>query len=151
MELYDMLKNISGKNNEELLIKSIANVKEILNGLTEERMCKVYSSFLLKELNTQHVPARLINTLDLGLNYEHVFVLVPSNDTGYFLIDLTFSQFNKQSEKLNELLVNGYQYIDDMSLNDYLNIIEKNSFNEKISVDNIFYDLEKPNKNRRVK
>lgn len=151
MELYDMLKNISGKNNEELLKQAITNVKETLNGLTEERMCKVYSSFLLKELNNQHVPARLINTLDLGLNYEHLFVLVPSNDTGYFLIDLTFSQFNKQSEKLNKLLVDGYQFIDDMSLNDYLNIIEENIFNERISVDNIFYALEESNKNRRVK
>lgn len=82
MELYDLMKNIYGKNNEEELIKSISIVRQKLNNLVEERMCKVYSSYLFRELLKQHVPARLINTLDLGLDYEHVFVLVPKNEVG---------------------------------------------------------------------
>lgn len=55
MELYDMIKNITGKDNEEELEKAIAVVKNSLNGLTEERMCKVYSSYLLEELRARHI------------------------------------------------------------------------------------------------
>jgi len=43
-------------------------------------MCKVYSGFLSEELLKRHIPSRLINTSDLGLDYEHVFVLVKKND-----------------------------------------------------------------------
>lgn len=141
MELCDRLKNIYGKNNEEELIKSISNVRETLSGLLEERMCKVYSGFLLRELNNHHVPSRLINSLDLGIEYEHMFVLVPSNDTGYFLADLTFSQFNTEHEQLNQLLSKGYQHIDDNSLNCYLNIISKGNFTNQISAEDIFYSV----------
>lgn len=73
MDLFDMMKNIRGINTEEMLDKSIEMVKTRLNLLTKERMCKVYSSYLLDELNNNHVPARLINSLDLGLSYEHYF------------------------------------------------------------------------------
>lgn len=110
--------------------------------MVEERTCKVYSSFLSSELNNRHVPARLINTLDLGLEYEHMFVLVPSNDTGYFLADLTFSQFNRKVEHLNKLLVYGYQLIDDINFNSYLNIVDNGNFNIKISADDAFYNFE---------
>ena len=138
MELYDMMRNIYGKNTEEELIKAISSVRETLNGLVEERMCKVYSSFLLKELNNRHIPARLINTLDIGLEYEHIFILVPFNDKNYFLADLTFSQFNKNPEQLNQLLTAGYQLIDNISLNYYLDVITENHKNQ-ISVEDIFY------------
>ena len=139
MELYNVLKNIYGKNNEEELKEAILTVRNSLNGLTEERMCKVYSSLLLNELNNRHVPARLINTLDLGLKYEHIFVLVPSNEIGYFLADLTFSQFNQKPEQLSQLLNNGYQLMEDINLNYYLNVIEKGNLTNPISIEDIFY------------
>ena len=41
---------------------SIKNVNNELNGLTKDRMCKVYSSYVYNELKKNHVLARLINT-----------------------------------------------------------------------------------------
>lgn len=142
MELYNMLKNISGKNNEEELIKSISLIKEELYDLTEERMCKVYNGYLFKELRNQHVPARLINTLDLGLDYEHEFVLVPSNEKGYFLADLTFSQFNSDANDLELLLKNNYQSINDSEINHYFSIITNKTFTNQFSVEDTFYSKE---------
>lgn len=139
MELYDLMKNIYGKNNEEQLIKAISMVKDQLNNLTEERMCKVYSSYLLNELNLRHVPVRKINTLEFGLTYEHEFILVPTNDNGYFLADLTFSQFNQNRENLTQLQNCGYQLMDNQSLHSYLSIISQNHFEQSISVDDMFY------------
>lgn len=141
MDLYDRIKNIYGKDNEQELKKSITKIKDILSGLIEERMCKVYSRYLLKELNNRHVPARLINTLDLGLNYEHEFILVPSNTTGYFLSDLTFSQFNNKSKELSELLIKGYQYIDNKTFNRYINVISKETINNNLTPDDLFYSF----------
>lgn len=139
MELYDLMKNISLKNNEEELVKSIAIVEQKLKKLTEERMCKVYSSYLLRELLKHHVPSRLINTLDLGLDYEHVFVLVPKNEGGYFLADLTFSQFNSKNDMFRKLSTDGYQLINDIDLNCYLNIITKQKLTCEFSLEDLFY------------
>lgn len=139
MDLYDKIKNIYGLNNEEGLINSISVVKKLLSGLTEERMCKVYSSYLLEELKKQHIPAHMINTLDLGFEYEHIFVLVPSNAEGYFLADLTFSQFNKNQNTLTQLLNAGYQLIDDNSFRDYLSVVLNEDITEQISINDIFY------------
>ena len=99
MDLFNMMKNIRGINNEEELVIGISIVKEKLNDLTDERTCKIYSSYLVNELKGLHVPVRLVNTLDLGIDFEHHFVLVPSNEIGdYFIVDLTFTQFNKDSD-----------------------------------------------------
>lgn len=141
MELYSMLKNIYGKNNEDELKGAILRVRSELSNLLEERMCKVYNGYLLNELNKNHVPSRRINTLDLGLDYEHVFVLVPKNDTGYFLSDLTFSQFNNKSFEFDKLLTDGYQEISDQELNYYLNIIEKNNNLEFLLTEDVFYQI----------
>lgn len=141
MELYDIMRDISGKSNENELINAITCVKQELSGLTEERMCKVYSSFLLKELLKHHIPSRLINTLDLGLNYEHIFVLVAANQMeDYFLLDLTFSQF-KTCDHFTKLLTDGYQKVNDNDLNYYLNIITKANFTNQFSLDNIFFSI----------
>ena len=79
-------------------------------------MCKVYSSYVYNELKKNHILARLINTSDLGFDYEHQFILVPINKLtkDYYLIDLTYSQFikNIEDEKVfTELLNKGYQKI----------------------------------------
>ena len=139
MDIYNMLKNIYGNNIEEQLIKSIFTVKEKLYGLTEERMCKIYNGYLLNELHNNHVLARMINTLDLELNYEHIFILVPSNDSNYFLVDLTFSQFNQKNDQLSQLVDLGYQLINDSSLINYLNIVAKEKQIYKYSLEDLFY------------
>lgn len=142
-----MMQNIRGLNHEDELIKAISNVRKKLSLLTEERMCKVYSSYLLNELNNSHVPARLVNTLDLGLDYEHYFVLVSKNNNdGYFLTDLTFSQFNNNSPLFNNLLEKGYQNTDDNLLNCYLKIVSQNSFDDYVTIDNIYYSVSDSNK-----
>ena len=143
MQLYNMIKNISNKNNEEELKKAITKVKQQLNGLTEERMCKVYCSYLLNELRNNHIPARLINTRDLNLDYEHFFVLVPRNKEGYYLADLTFSQFNEKEEHLIKLLKDGYQYIDNNSFMYYIKIVENAKDLDNYYIDDIYYDIPK--------
>jgi len=103
-------------------------------------MCKVYSGFLSEELLKRHIPSRLINTSDLGLDYEHVFVLVKKNDIeGYFLVDLTFPQFDSYSVYFSKLLIDGYQDIDDKGLNYYLSLVTKERFTDEFSLDNIFF------------
>lgn len=141
MELYDLMKNISLENNEEKLVESISIVREKLKDLTKERMCKVYSSYLFRELLKNHVPARLVSTLDLGLDYEHIFLLVLKNkiEEGYLLADLTFSQFKKQDDKFDSLSTNGYQLINDIDLNNYLNIVTRQNLIDKFSIEDLFY------------
>lgn len=139
MSAYDLLKNVYGKNNEEQLRKSISAVKEQLSILDEDRMCKVYSNFLSKELSNNHVPSRIINTLDLDAEYEHHFILVPTNTEGYFLADMTFSQFSPKEDELPQLLENGYQLINDETFNKYLNIVTGNSIIGDFHVDDAFY------------
>lgn len=89
MDLYERMQNIQNKNIEKELQIAIRETKEELNNLTMERMCKVYSSYLLEKLRQHHITAHLINTLDLGQKYEHFFVLVPDRSLGggtYLLI-----------------------------------------------------------------
>lgn len=78
MELYEIMTNINGKNPDIEIKKAIEKTITYFKGLTKERMCKVYSSALYDELVTYHIPCRLISTYDLGLDYEHVFVLISS-------------------------------------------------------------------------
>lgn len=150
MSVYDLLKNVYGKNNEEQLIKSISAVKETLKDLDEDRMCKVYSNFLSNELSNNHVPSRIINTLDLDAGYEHHFILVPTNTEGYFLADMTFSQFSPKQEKLTCLLEKGYQLIDDEGFNKYLNVVTGNNIIGDFSVDDVFYSSPKQEKTTSV-
>ena len=140
MDLFNMMKNIRGINNEEEIIKAINEVKKELNDLTEERTCKIYSSYIVNELKDKHVPVRLINTLDLGIDFEHHFVIVPSNDFGdYFIVDLTFTQFNKDSDVFKDLINKGYQVLNDYSLNCYLRVVSNNEYDQYISMDDIYY------------
>lgn len=105
-------------------------------------MCKVYSSYVYNELKKNHILARLINTNDLGFDYEHQFILVPINKLtkDYYLIDLTYSQFvkNIEDEKVfTELLNKGYQKINNELWIQYLRNILRNN-NVKSSIDEAF-------------
>ena len=71
----------------------------------------------------------LINTLDLGPTYEHVFLLSSYDikKDGYYLVDLTYEQFNnKMKFTFKGLLQDGYQKINDLEFNAYLRNIESN-------------------------
>lgn len=137
MELYDLINNIKGNNNEEVLKEKIKIVKERLNGLTEERTCKIYSSMLYEELKSESVPSRLISTNDIGAIFDHYFVLVPDNVEGFYVADLTFSQFNKDEIELLPLLKNGYMFMDNDLFKKYINIVAWG--NKDISINDLYY------------
>ena len=141
MELYNIIKNIRGLNTEEIIKESINKVKKELNGLTEERTCKIYNGYMLEELNKNHMPARLISTKDLGFNYEHVFILVPNSEE-YLLVDLTISQFNITIKELNQLYINGFQKINDNTLKNYLKYVTREELFDNFSVVDVFYSVE---------
>ena len=83
MDFFERITNMRGFNLEKEIETTIKRVKERLSNLVEERMCKVYNSLLLNELLRSHIPVRLINTFDLGIDYEHFFLLIPmKNMTG---------------------------------------------------------------------
>lgn len=138
MDLFEWSQNIMKVNQSKVISDSIKNVNNELNGLTKERMCKVYSSYVYNELKKNHILTRLINTSDLGFDYEHQFILVPINEItkDYYLIDLTYSQFikNIEDEKIfTELLNKGYQKINNELWIKYLkNILRNNNVNSSI-------------------
>lgn len=141
MDLFEMATNIYQTNYEEELRNSIKKVLVTLEKLTEERTCKIYSSYLYEELKRRHVPARLLTTLDLGLMYEHQFVLVPSNQGGYFLADLTFRQFGTKTESLLPLLRDGYVRLTDDDFQKYLSIVGSLANPSFISIEDAFYGV----------
>lgn len=138
MDLFEWSQNIMKVNQNKVISDSIKNVNDELNGLTKDRMCKVYSSYVYNELKKNHILARLINTSDLGFDYENQFILVPINKLtkDYYLIDLTYSQFvkNIEDEKVfTELLNKGYQKINNELWIQYLrNILRNNNVNSSI-------------------
>lgn len=142
MNLFERMTNLKGLNIYSQIEEAILNTKQELNHLTEERMCKVYNSLLFKELLLQHLPTRLVNTLDLGFDYEHLFVII-SNKTltggGYILADLTFSQF-KTTSGFEKLIEKGYQELNDEELNYYLQICTRQE-TFSLSFDQVFYSL----------
>ena len=116
--LYDIL-NISG-NKEDKIKTSISNVRNTLKDLTENQTCKVYSSYLSDELTKNHVVNKIIRTGDFA-SYDHHFVLVPKDGDNYYLIDLTYSQFN--NKHFADLIKDGYIVINKADLLVYLSIV----------------------------
>ena len=126
MDLYKLMTNIQNISYEDEIIRTIAKIKRDLQDLTEERTCKIYSGHIYADLKAKHIPARIINTLDLGGHYEHEFILVPSNEKEkYYIVDLTFLQFPNNLE-FNFLLQNGYILADNSILSAYLDVISPN-------------------------
>ena len=72
----------------------------------------------------------IINTLDLGYSYLHQFLLVYDGNK-YYLIDLTYKQFNDNS--LSELNENGYMKIDDNTFKFYLKVVTNNDLTMDLS------------------
>lgn len=91
--IYDYI-NILG-NKEEKIKEVILKCKRDLN-LTTDRTCKIYSSYISNYLSEKHIVNKIINTKNLNLGYEHEFVLVPIDSNNYYLVDLTYSQFNNE-------------------------------------------------------
>lgn len=135
MDLFKMMQNIRGIDVEEEIEKSIDNVREKLKDLTINQTCAIFSSYLFEEMKKRHLNIRLINMLDLSLNFEHYFVLV-NNFGEFYIVDLTYNQFNKSEFSI--LKHRGYMKVDDTILNRYLSLIEGIQV-EDFSCDNLFY------------
>ena len=134
MNLYDSLLNIGGKDIETEIKNSINETKEQLKDLDVDRMCLIYSSYLYENLKKRHVLAHIIDTKDLGLSYQHRFILVYAKE--YFLIDLTYAQFCNENALFSHLLKDGYQIIDNNTFIDYLKTFV--SVDLKLNLDDAF-------------
>ena len=119
LNVYDLL-NLDGKTVEDKIRKSIDKTKEELSDLDTERMCMVYSGYLLDNLRREHAICRLVDTNDLGLDYQHHFILVNNGDSHY-LVDLTYDQFGDDS--FPKLLESGYEEFSDDKFRSYLKVV----------------------------
>ena len=123
MEISDML-NIGNKDVNGIINDGIKYVREELEGLDKNLTCKIYSSYIYNYLKKKHVLCYIIDTLeDLGMDYQHRFVMVYDNDSKY-IVDLNYDQFGMDSNFL-ELYNKGYQRIDDDIYTKYLDNIGK--------------------------
>ena len=134
MSLYDKILNISNKNVEEEIKNAILETKDELKGLDVDRMCKIYSSYLYENLKKRHVLAHIIDTKDLGFSFQHQFIL--AYDKVYYLIDLTYSQFNDSNFLFSKLLKDGYQIIDNITFVNYLKTVGSMVVN--LDLDDVF-------------
>lgn len=131
------LTNIMKINYEDTIRNVIKDVREEYKDLSTDRTCFLYSSLVHDKLKEKHIISRIISTIDLGIDYEHRFVLVKDKDK-YYLIDLTYRQFfNNVPQEFIKLDHDGYQLLDRVSLIKYLG-----SFSGKIvdnDIDNLFF------------
>lgn len=128
LNVYDIL-NLDGKTVEEKITRSIAKTKEELSLLDTERMCMIYSGYLLDNLRREHAICRLVDTNDLGLDYQHQFILVNNGDSHY-LVDLTYDQFGDDS--WDKLLEDGFDLVDDEKFSRYLKVVTKQDSSKNV-------------------
>lgn len=112
--------NIANIDKESIIKQAINKTKSDLANLDYERMCLVYSSYLYENLKELSCLAYIVDTDDLGFDYKHRFVLVPVDDSNYYLADLTYKQFVKEDDILSKLYNDGYQEINNDKYNYYL-------------------------------
>lgn len=129
--IYDIL-NISNDSLESKIELAIKETKEYLNNITYERMCKVYSQYVFNYLRKNHVVSRIINTKDIGASYEHHFVLIPIDGKEYYLVDLTYKQFNNK-DYYKELYDKGYEKISSLDFAMYYSIVTNDTTNKSLS------------------
>ena len=122
--------NIKNQDIEVVIRDSIKEVKEKLKGLDYNQTCLIYSSALFEILKIKNILVHIINTLDLGYSFEHQFLLVYDGNK-YYLIDLTYKQFNDNS--LSDLNENGYIEIDDNIFKFYLKVVTNNDLSIDLS------------------
>lgn len=122
--------NIRNQDIEEVIRDSIKEVKEKLKGLDYNQTCLIYSSALFEILKRKNILVHIINTLDLGYSFEHQFLLVYDGNK-YFLIDLTYRQFN--DDYLNDLNNFGYIKVDNQIFKFYLKVVTNNDLSIDLS------------------
>lgn len=115
--------NIANVDYEEVIKKVVREVNEEYKDLTKVQTCIKFSDLIHHKLKQRHVIASIINTKQLGFDYEHRFNLVNNKDK-YYLIDLTYNQFFESvPEDFDELGKKGYQKGDKQMVTKYLESI----------------------------
>lgn len=132
-DLYDIV-NLSNIPLDKRIELSIAETKKQLNQLTTERTCIVYTNYLFTNLSKNHVVSKMVSTNELGAKYDHHFIVVPINTFEYYLVDLTYSQFNNK-ELFKTLYDKGYERVNDYDFSKYYLIVTKEQTN------NTFHDI----------
>ncbi len=135
-KILDIIKT---KSDEDEIKMCIKKTLDDLQTIEKKGNCKTYSAYLSYYLRMNHIPNKVVRTSDLGYNYSHDFVLVPKDSNNYYLIDLTYEQFN--NENFKELLFKGYEEINDLEFDLYMSVVtgEINNY----SLDDIFFKTNK--------
>lgn len=143
-EFYFDILNI-GKNNDIDKIKlAVVKERKILESknISETGLCKVLSNLIYNDLRESNIACSIINTFEIFGCYEHEFVLASTKKEGkinYVLIDLTYGQFSNNGDNtlnrhfkhfpseylsktvlLEELLNQGYSFVDEEKFQEYL-------------------------------
>lgn len=113
--------HINKNNIEDSIKRAIDKTKDELYGLTTQSTCMIYSSYLSRNLYNEHIPNKLETTTKYKYPYHHQFNIVQKNKDEFYLIDLTYTQF--QSTKFYELLQKGYILINSEEYLEYLEVV----------------------------
>lgn len=136
MDLYDRMLNINNRDIEKCIKDTTSKVKKLIPDT--ERLCMVASNLIYNDLLDIHIPSKIINTKELGLGYEHEFVLTKDRDI-YYLIDIAYKQFlNKGTILNNDLLKNGYIRVNSNLLKEYLNSIPNTYKIDNIDINDLY-------------
>ena len=133
-DLYEYM-NIGSIPIEKRLQLSIAETKKALDGIDPKGACALYSRHLFSYLSKNHIVSKIVNTKDLGAEYEHFFVIIPINTMEYYLVDLTYQQF-KNDKVFKELYEKGYEKVTDLNFYLYYAIVTGEQ--SKISIKDVF-------------
>ena len=124
MEVSRML-NIANVDLEKAIEESIAETRNDLNNLTDERTCMIYTSYLYMKLLEKKVLAYTVDTYDdLKMDYRHQFVIVPKDGKKNYVVDLTYGQFG-EDEEFSDIYDKGYQLLSKEEYDDYIKNIKK--------------------------
>lgn len=133
-DLYEYV-NISNVPLENRIKLSIEETRKLLKRIDINRACATYSRHVFSYLSQNHVVSKIVNTKDLGAEYEHYFVIAPINTYEYYLIDLTYPQFNNK-ELFKNLYEKGYERITDLNFYLYYQIVTNEQ--SKITIQDVF-------------
>ncbi len=118
--------NIINVDVEKAIQEAIYETFKDLDGLIKIRTCKIYNSYVYQHLRDKHIVCKLIDTVgDLGMNYQHFFVVVPKDMESNYVVDLTYRQFGEDKIFLS-MYEEGYQLLNDFMYEMYLKRIDGN-------------------------
>ena len=138
-DLFEYI-NISNLPLEKRIKLSIEETKRLLKDVDINRACATYSRHLFSYLSQNHVVSKIVDTKELGAEYEHYFVIVQINTYEYYLIDLTYPQF-KNDKLFKELYEKGYEKVTDLNFYLYYGIVTGEQ--SKITIQDVFLNNSK--------